>query len=87
MTPWTANQPIAKATTFTGHHNIEKHGHTSMPREGFEPTIPKFERLKTVRALRLRGYWDRQIINYPDIFTSKSRTTTSLNRKMGNTFG
>jgi len=39
-----------KASTYTGQHNTEKCGHTSMPRAGFEPTIPVFERSKTVRA-------------------------------------
>jgi hypothetical protein len=34
----------------TGQHNKEKRGHTSMPRMGFEPTIPVFERPKAVRA-------------------------------------
>jgi hypothetical protein len=42
-----------KSTTYTGQHNTEKRGHTSMPRAGFEPTILVFERLKTVRALDL----------------------------------
>jgi hypothetical protein len=40
-----------KATTYTGHHNTEKRGHTSMLRAGFEHMIPVFERSKTVRAL------------------------------------
>jgi hypothetical protein len=40
-----------KVTTYTGEHNSEKHGHISMPRAGFEPTIPVFERLKTARPL------------------------------------
>jgi len=40
-----------KATTYTGQHNTEKHGHRSMPRAGFEHTIPVLERLKTVRFL------------------------------------
>jgi hypothetical protein len=40
-----------KASTYTGQHNTEKRGHTAMPRAGFEPTIPVFERLKPVRAL------------------------------------
>jgi hypothetical protein len=31
-------------------HNTEKRGDTSMLRVGFEPTIPVFERPKTVRA-------------------------------------
>jgi hypothetical protein len=32
----------------TGQHNTEKRGHTSMPRVGFEPTIPVLERPKIV---------------------------------------
>jgi len=40
-----------KASTYTGQHNTEKHGHTSMPRAGFVPAIPMFERPKTVLAL------------------------------------
>jgi hypothetical protein len=40
-----------KATTYTGQHNTEKRGHTSMPGAGFERTIPEFERLKTGRDL------------------------------------
>jgi hypothetical protein len=40
-----------KATTYTGQHNTEKGGQTFMPRAGFEPKIPVFELLKTVRAL------------------------------------
>jgi len=39
-----------KATTYTGQHNTEKRGHTSMPRAGFEPTITVFERSKSIRA-------------------------------------
>jgi len=33
-----------KATTYTGQHNTEKRGHTSMPRAGFEPKIPVLDR-------------------------------------------
>jgi hypothetical protein len=40
-----------KASTYTGQHNTEKRGHTSMPLVGFEPTIPVFEWPKTVRVL------------------------------------
>jgi hypothetical protein len=39
-----------KASTYIGKHNTEKRGHTSMPRAGFEPVIPVFERSKTVLA-------------------------------------
>jgi hypothetical protein len=45
------DQSSAQASTYTGQHNTEKHRHTSMLREGFEPAIPMFERLKTVLAL------------------------------------
>jgi hypothetical protein len=41
---------ISKDCTYTGQHNTEKRGHTSMPRMGFEPMIPVFERSKTVLA-------------------------------------
>jgi hypothetical protein len=34
----------------TGQHNTQKHGNKSMSRVKFEPTIPVFERPKTVRA-------------------------------------
>jgi len=40
-----------KASTYTGQHNTEKCGHTSMPLAGFEATIPVIERSKTIRAL------------------------------------
>jgi hypothetical protein len=43
------DQSSAKASTYT-----EKHRHTSMPRAGFEPVIPMFERPKTVLALDRR---------------------------------
>jgi hypothetical protein len=37
-------------SNYTGQHNTETRGHTSMPRAGFEPSIPVFERPKTLRA-------------------------------------
>jgi len=40
-----------KASTYTGQHNIEKRGHTSMSLAEFEPTIPVFELSETVRKL------------------------------------
>jgi hypothetical protein len=51
-TPWTGDQPVARAlptrkTTRTQNKRIQ----TSMPQVGFEPTIPVFERAKTVHAL------------------------------------
>jgi hypothetical protein len=45
--PWTGNQPVARP--------LPTHRRTQtqipMPRVGFEPTIPVFERAKTVHAL------------------------------------
>jgi hypothetical protein len=54
-TPWMGDRPDARPLpththTHRGKNNREKCGHTSMPRVGFEPTIPVFERPKTVRA-------------------------------------
>jgi hypothetical protein len=51
-TPWTGDQPVARPlptrrTTETQNRRTQ----TSMPRVGFEPTIPVFERAKTVHAL------------------------------------
>jgi hypothetical protein len=37
---WTSDQPVAKASTYTGQHNTETQRQTSMPRAGFEPTTP-----------------------------------------------
>jgi hypothetical protein len=42
---------LLKTITYTGQHNTEKREHISMPRAGFEPTIPMFELLKAVHAL------------------------------------
>jgi hypothetical protein len=44
---WTEDGPSRKAATYTGQH---KHRKTSMPRVGFEPMIPVFERAKTFHA-------------------------------------
>jgi hypothetical protein len=51
-TPWTGNQPVARPlpthrTTRTQHKLTQ----TSMPQAEFEPTVPVFERAKTVHAL------------------------------------
>jgi hypothetical protein len=45
-TPWTSDQPVARPLP---KHRINAYTHqTSMPWVGFEPTIPVFERAKTV---------------------------------------
>jgi hypothetical protein len=50
--PWTGDQPVARP--LPRHRTAQtqdKRTQTSMPRVGFKPTIPVFERAKTVRTL------------------------------------
>jgi hypothetical protein len=57
-TPWAGNQPVARPLPthrITQTHN--KHTQISMPWLGFEPTIPAFERTKTVHALTALPLW------------------------------
>jgi hypothetical protein len=50
--PWTSDQPVARPLpTHKTPQTQNKHTQTSMPRVGFESTIPVFERAKTVHAL------------------------------------
>jgi hypothetical protein len=44
-------KPCRKAVTNTGQHNQKKCGQTSMPRVGFDLTIPVFWRAKGFLAL------------------------------------
>jgi hypothetical protein len=48
-TPWTGDQPDVRP--LPTQDNTEKRGHTSMPRAGFEHTIPVFVRSKAVLSL------------------------------------
>jgi hypothetical protein len=51
-TPWTGDQPIARPLpTHRTTQTQNKRTQTSMPRVGFEPTIPVFEQEKTVHDL------------------------------------
>jgi hypothetical protein len=51
-TPWTGDQPVSRPLpTQRTTQTQNKHSQTSMPRVGFEPTIPAFEQAKTVHAL------------------------------------
>jgi hypothetical protein len=61
-TPWTGDQPVARP--LPTHRTIQtqnKRKQTSVPRVVFEPTIPVFERAKTVhasdRAATVIGEW------------------------------
>jgi hypothetical protein len=50
-TPWTGDQPVASSLpTHRTTQTQNKRRQTSMPRVGFEPTIPAFERAKAVHA-------------------------------------
>jgi hypothetical protein len=50
--PWTGDQPVARPlSTHRTTQTPNKRTQTSMPRVGFELTIPAFERAKTVHAL------------------------------------
>jgi hypothetical protein len=51
-TPWTGDQPVARPlATHRTTQTQNKRTQTSMPRAGFKPAIPAFERAKTVHAL------------------------------------
>jgi hypothetical protein len=56
---WTTDEPVAKASTDTGQHNVETQRRTSMSWSGFEPTIPVTKR--PIRTLRPLCHWDRHI--------------------------
>jgi len=49
--PWMEVSAHRCTSTYTGQHNTEKRRYTSMPRAGFNPTIPVFERSRIIRAL------------------------------------
>jgi hypothetical protein len=52
--PWNSDQPVSKASTYTGQYNTAIQRQTSMSRAGFEITIPATKRP------RPRGHRDRQ---------------------------
>jgi hypothetical protein len=50
--PWTGDQPVARPLpTHRTTQTQNKHTQTCMPRVGFEPTTPEFERVERVHAL------------------------------------
>jgi hypothetical protein len=65
-----------KASTYTGQHNTVKRRHTSMPRAGFDPTIPVFALSKTVRVL------DRMSIGTGTFIVSCTLKLTSYTRNL-----
>jgi hypothetical protein len=51
-TPWTGDQPVARPLpTRRTTQTQNKRTQASMPRMGFEPIAPVFERAKTIHAL------------------------------------
>jgi hypothetical protein len=51
-TPWTGDEPVTRPLpTHRTTQTLNKRTQTSMTRVGFEPTIPAFQRAKTVHAL------------------------------------
>jgi hypothetical protein len=55
-TPWTGNQPVAMSLPIDSIIQTQnKRTQTSMPRVGFETTIPTFELEKTFHALDRAG--------------------------------
>jgi hypothetical protein len=59
-TPWTGDQSSQSRYLHTEQHKQNKRTQTSMPWMGFEPTIPAFERAKTVHSLN-RDHCDRPL--------------------------
>jgi hypothetical protein len=80
-TPWTGEQPVARP--LPSHRTIQtqsKRTQTSMSRVAFEPTIPEFERMKTVyildRAATVIGFPSITLIN--DLHFQSYSTINSL---------
>jgi hypothetical protein len=67
-TPWTGDQPFARPLPT---ETQNKRRHTPTPWVGFEPTIPVFERAKTVHALTRAA----TVIGYLPLCLIKSRTS------------
>jgi hypothetical protein len=64
-TPWTGDQPVARPLlTHRTTQTQNKSTHTFMPWVEFEPTIPVFERAKTVHALERAATVIRNLSHY-----------------------
>jgi hypothetical protein len=56
-------QPMTKASTSTGQHNIQTQIQITIPPAGFEPAIPATKRPRPIR-LGPRGHWHRKNSNF-----------------------
>jgi hypothetical protein len=75
-TPWTRDHPVAKPLpTHRTTQTQSKRTQTSMPRVGLEPTIPVFEREKTVHVLDRAA---RGITYHPPIYQYFLETQISI---------
>jgi hypothetical protein len=54
---WSSDQPVAKASTYTGQHNTVRRGRTFMPLAGFDPRSQRPS--NQVLYFRPRSHWDR----------------------------
>jgi hypothetical protein len=77
--PWEGDKPVARSLpAHTGQHKQNKRTQTFMPQVGFEPTIPVFERVKTVHVLDRAAIMISIIKKYLHIFLgSYSRPAAS----------
>jgi hypothetical protein len=80
-TPWTGDQPDAKPLPTQDNTTQKKRGHTSMPRAGFEPEIPMFERPKTVLALDRAAIWTGPDWVYNEIYAYNNKCSLRSNTK------
>jgi hypothetical protein len=64
-TPWMGDQPVARPlSTHRTTQTQNKGTQTPMPRVGFEPMIPVFERAKTGSCIRPRDHCGRLPIGF-----------------------
>jgi hypothetical protein len=76
-TPSTGDQPVARPLPAHGTTQAQnKRTQTSIPQVGFEPTIPAFQREKTVHAL------DRAATVTGNIRTTRSKTKPNYDQEM-----
>jgi hypothetical protein len=72
-TPWTSDQPVARPlSTHRKTQTQNKCTQTSMPRVGFESTIPVFKRAKTVPVLDRAATVIGQPLSYLDEFATSA---------------
>jgi hypothetical protein len=74
-TPWTEDQPVGRPLPAQATQTQNKRRQTSMPRVGFEPTIPVFERAKTLHSLDRAAIVIGTCVSQTWKFGTRSNTT------------